>query len=125
MRRDLGNLYLVADNTGVISGKLISVINRKYANIGDILLIAIKEKLKVKKTIKKKILYAILLQNKKKIYRTAGDYYIRFSKRAILLLNNDKDNFLGTKIFAPLTLELFKKAKNPMEPVFRYFRTVI
>jgi ribosomal protein L14 len=125
MRRPLGSIYWVSDNTGVISCKLISILNRKYPTIGDFLLVAIKNKLKLKKTIKKKILYAVLMQNKNKVYRQAGDYYFCFAKRSILLLNNEKDNFLGTKIFAPLTLELFKKAQNPLEPVFRYFKSVI
>jgi ribosomal protein L14 len=125
MRKNLGFLNKLCDNTGVLTVKCISLKNVPKLTIGAFLLVVIKKKKKLKKLLKKKILNAILLQIKKKHYRKRGDYYFQFFAQRVALVNQDYDNFLGTRVYSPLIYELFFKKINPLEALLKYFRFVI
>lgn len=97
----------VADNSGakyVMCIKVLGGSRRRYANIGDIIKISIKDSLKNSKVKKGDILKAVIVRTKKGIKRIDGSL-IRFDKNACVLLNNNEQP-IGTRIFGPITREL-------------------
>ena len=97
----------VADNSGAKKLMCIKVLGgskRKYASIGDIIVVSIKEaapRAKVKKGDVKK---AVIVRTKKEIKRNDGSY-IRFDDNSAVLINDAKEP-IGTRIFGPVAREL-------------------
>lgn len=97
----------VADNTGakeVLCFKIIGGSKRKYATVGDIIVVTVKNAIPdgmVKKSDKSR---AVIVRTKKEIHRKDGTY-IRFDDNAAVLLNNAGEP-LGTRIFGPVAREL-------------------
>jgi len=100
----------VADNSGakrLVCIKVLGGTRRRYAHVGDIIVVAIKEaapKAKVKKGDVKK---AVIVRTKKEIRRSDGSY-IRFDENAAVLLNAQLEP-RGTRIFGPVARELREK----------------
>lgn len=113
------------DNTGVIRGKCISIERYKHLFPGVYIVISSKIKKNLRKSIKKNILNALVLQTITKKYRKSGDYYFRFDARRAAILNSDKDYFLGTKVSAPLVKEMFQKKSHKLDNLLRFFRVVL
>lgn len=97
----------VADNSGAKKLMCIKVLGgskRKYASIGDIIVVSVKEaapRAKVKKGDVKK---AVIVRTKKEIKRNDGSY-IRFDDNSAVLINDAKEP-IGTRIFGPVAREL-------------------
>ncbi|WOX79421.1 50S ribosomal protein L14 [Candidatus Shikimatogenerans bostrichidophilus] len=98
----------VTDNSGAKEALIIRILgNKKYASIGDIIVVTIKKVL-LKSTIKKGEIYkAIIVRVKNKIKRKDGTY-ILFDDNACILLNENKE-IKGTRIFGPVSRELREK----------------
>lgn len=97
----------VADNSGARSALCIKVLGgsrRRYANIGDVIKVAIKEAIPRGKVKKGEIYKAVVVRTKKGIKRIDGSI-IRFDINSCVILNNN-DQPLGTRIFGPVTREL-------------------
>jgi len=97
----------VADNSGakyVMCIKVLGGSRRRYANIGDLIKISIKDSITNSKVKKGDILKAVIVRTKKGIKRIDGSL-IRFDKNACVLLNNNEQP-IGTRIFGPITREL-------------------
>lgn len=100
----------VADNSGAKKLMCIKVLGgskRKYASIGDIIVVSVKEaapRAKVKKGDVKK---AVIVRTKKEIKRSDGSY-IRFDENSAVLINEAKEP-IGTRIFGPVARELRNK----------------
>lgn len=100
----------VADNTGAKKVMCIRVLGgskRKYAGIGDIIVVSVKQALPnsaVKKGDKSK---AVIVRTKKERRRKDGSY-IRFDENAAVLIN-DAGEPKGTRIFGPVARELREK----------------
>ncbi|MDH3004215.1 MAG: 50S ribosomal protein L14 [Candidatus Shikimatogenerans sp. JK-2022] len=96
----------VADNTGAKLVLIIRILgsNKKYASIGDNIIVTVK-KVYLKSTIKKGEKYrAVIVRVKNKINRLDGTY-ISFDDNACILLNENKE-IKGTRIFGPVSKEL-------------------
>lgn len=100
-------VLLVADNSGAKSLKCIKVLGgskRRYANIGDIIKVSIKEAIPRSKVKKGEVYSAVVVRTRKGVRRADGSV-IRFDGNAAVLLNNQLQP-IGTRIFGPVTREL-------------------
>lgn len=98
----------VADNSGakrVMCIKVLGGSRRRYANIGDVIKIAIKEAIPRGKVKKGEVLKAVIVRTKKGISRPDGSI-IRFDENACVILNNTTEQPIGTRIFGPVTREI-------------------
>ncbi|MGD9308688.1 MAG: 50S ribosomal protein L14 [Desulfosarcina sp.] len=106
----------VADNSGARSVYCIKVLGgskRRYAGIGDIIVVSVKEAIPNAKVKKGDVLRAVVVRTKKEIRRPDGSY-IRFDDNSAVLINNQREP-LGTRIFGPVAREL--RAKRFMKIV--------
>ncbi|MCX2957731.1 MAG: 50S ribosomal protein L14 [Serratia symbiotica] len=97
----------VADNSGARLAMCIKVLGgsrRRYARIGDIIKISIKEAIPRGKVKKGEVLKAVIVRTKKGIRRSDGSV-IRFDSNACVVLNNNEQP-IGSRIFGPVTREL-------------------
>lgn len=97
----------VADNTGARRVMCIKVLGgslRRYAGIGDIIKVTVKEALPQGKVKKGEVLNAVVVRTRKGVRRQDGSL-IRFDHNAAVLLNNQLQP-IGTRIFGPVTREL-------------------
>ena len=100
----------VADNSGAKKVCCIRVLGgtrRKYASIGDIIVVSVKEAVPHAKVKKGDVARAVIVRTKKEISRIDGSW-IRFDENAAVLINNAGDP-LGTRIFGPVARELRAK----------------
>ncbi|HEY6529290.1 MAG TPA: 50S ribosomal protein L14 [Cellvibrionaceae bacterium] len=97
----------VADNSGarrVMCIKVLGGSHRRYANVGDIIKVSIKEAIPRGKVKKGQVMKAVVVRTKSGVRRTDGSL-IKFDDNAAVLLNN-QDSPIGTRIFGPVTREL-------------------
>lgn len=97
----------VADNSGarkVMCIKVLGGSRRRYATIGDVIKVAVKDAIPDSKVKKSEILDALVVRTKKGLRRVDGSL-IRFDNNAVVLLNNQLQP-IGTRIFGPVTREL-------------------
>jgi len=97
----------VADNSGARSAMCIKVLGgskRRYAHVGDVIKVTIKDAVPRGKVKKGEVMLAVVVRTRKGVRRTDGSL-IRFDTNAIVLLNNQKQP-IGTRIFGPVTREL-------------------
>lgn len=97
----------VADNSGARSVMCIKVLGgskRRYANIGDIIKVSIKDAIPRGKVKKGEVMNALVVRTRKGVRRPDGSL-IRFDTNAVVLLNNQLQP-IGTRIFGPVTREL-------------------
>ncbi len=100
----------VADNSGakkVFCIKVLGGSKRKYASIGDIIVVSIKEAIPNAKVKKGDVAKAVIVRTAKEIARSDGTY-IRFDSNSAVLVNKDNEP-LGTRIFGPVARELRAK----------------
>ncbi|UDG80491.1 50S ribosomal protein L14 [Candidatus Annandia pinicola] len=98
----------VADNSGakkVMCIKVLGGSKKKYANIGDIIKITVKEAIPKSKVKKGEVFKAVIVRTKKGVRRLDWSI-IRFDSNACVILNNTNDQPIGTRIFGPITREL-------------------
>ncbi|MFI5288015.1 MAG: 50S ribosomal protein L14 [Polyangia bacterium] len=97
----------VADNSGakrVMCIKVLGGSKRKYASIGDVIVVSIREAIPQAKVKKGDVAKAVIVRTKKEIRRTDGSY-IRFDGNSAVLINKDNEP-IGTRIFGPVAREL-------------------
>ncbi|GHG03760.1 50S ribosomal protein L14 [Thalassotalea marina] len=97
----------VADNSGARRVQCIKVLggsHRRYAHIGDIIKVAVKEAIPRGKVKKGDVLNAVVVRTKKGVRRQDGSS-IRFDGNAAVMLNTNLQP-IGTRIFGPVTREL-------------------
>lgn len=103
MQTNLG----VADNSGAKRVQCIKVLggsHRRYAGIGDVIKVTVKDAIPRGKVKKGDVFSAVLVRTKKGVRRPDGSA-IRFDGNAAVLLNNQMQP-IGTRIFGPVTREL-------------------
>jgi large subunit ribosomal protein L14 len=106
----------VADNSGAKKLRTIKVLGgskRRYASIGDIVVVSVREALPNGKVKKGDIHRAVIVRTKKEIRRADGTY-IRFDVNSAVLVTKDGEP-IGTRIFGPVAREL--RAKQYMRIV--------
>ena len=97
----------VADNSGARRVQCIKVLGgskRKYAQVGDIIVVSVKEAIPRGRVKKGDVMKAVVVRTAKDVKRPDGSV-IRFDKNAAVLINNQKEP-IGTRIFGPVTREL-------------------
>ena len=97
----------VADNSGAKEALCIRVLGgtgRRYASVGDVIVVAIKSAIPSSDVKKGAVSKAIIVRTKKEIRRQDGSY-IRFDDNACVLLNNAGE-MRGTRIFGPVAREV-------------------
>ncbi|NGP17772.1 MULTISPECIES: 50S ribosomal protein L14 [Devosia] len=104
----------VADNSGakrVMCIKVLGGSHRKYASVGDVIVVSVKDAIPRGRVKKGQVMKAVVVRTATDIRRPDGTV-IRFDKNAAVLLNNQKEP-IGTRIFGPVPREL--RAKNHMK----------
>lgn len=106
----------VADNSGAKRVKCIKVLGgskRKYAGIGDVVVVAVKDAAPNGKVKKGELARAVVVRTKKEVRRTDGSY-IRFDTNSAVLITKENEP-VGSRIFGPVAREL--RAKRFMKIV--------
>jgi large subunit ribosomal protein L14 len=104
----------VADNSGAKSLLCIKVLGgskRRYASVGDVVVVSVKEAMPNSKVKKGDVMRAVIVRTKKEIPRTDGSY-IKFDDNSAVLITSQNEP-IGTRIFGPVAREL--RAKNFMK----------
>ena len=98
---------MVADNTGAKRVECIKVLGgskRRYASVGDLIVVSVKDAIPKGKVKKGSVHKAVVVRVKKGIHRNDGSK-VRFDNNAAVL-TDDKGEPIGTRIFGPVTREL-------------------
>lgn len=106
----------VADNSGAKKLYCIKVLGgsrRRYASVGDIIVVSVKEALPNSKVKKGDVMKAVVVRTAKEVGRADGSF-IKFDDNSAVLINNQKEP-IGTRIFGPVAREL--RAKKFMKIV--------
>lgn len=96
-----------ADNSGARRVQCIKVLSgskRRYANIGDVIKVSVKDAIPRGRVKKGEVYDAVIVRSRKGVRRDDGSL-INFDKNAVVLLNPQKQ-MIGTRIFGPVTREL-------------------
>ena len=104
----------VADNSGAKKVACIKVLggsHRRYASVGDIIVVSVKEAMPQSKVKKGDVMKAVIVRTAKEVRRMDGSY-IKFDGNAAVLLSNQGEP-VGTRIFGPVAREL--RAANFMK----------
>ena len=104
----------VADNSGarrVMCIKVLGGSRRRYADVGDTIVVSVKETIPRGRVKKGEVVKAVVVRTAKDIKRPDGSV-IRFDTNAAVLINNQAEP-IGTRIFGPVPREL--RAKNHMK----------
>ena len=104
----------VADNSGarkVLCIKVLGGSKRRYAHIGDVIKVTVKDAIPRGKVKKGEICNALIVRTRKGVRRSDGSL-IRFDSNAAVLLDNKREP-IGTRVFGPVTREL--RAGNYMK----------
>ncbi|MBD3168251.1 MAG: 50S ribosomal protein L14 [candidate division Zixibacteria bacterium] len=100
----------VADNSGakqVMCFRILGGTRRKYARIGDIIVVTVKDAIPGGTVKKSEVCKAVVVRTKRETRRKDGSY-IRFSDNAAVIINEQKEP-RGTRIFGPVARELREK----------------
>ena len=100
----------VADNSGAKKIMCIRVLGgtkRKYASLGDVIVVSVKEAIPNAKVRKGEVAKAVIVRTKKEVSRQDGSY-IRFDTNSAVLVDKDNEP-VGTRIFGPVARELRAK----------------
>ena len=106
----------VADNSGAKKVACIKVLGgsrRRYASVGDIIVVSVKEALPNSKVKKGDVMKAVVVRTAKEVHRPDGTF-IKFDDNSAVLINQAREP-IGTRIFGPVAREL--RGKNFMKIV--------
>lgn len=104
------SIVKIADNTGATIGRIFKVLGsskKRYARIGDIVVLSVQKAQPRKATKKKDVLYAIVVRQKAPFRRKDGSY-IRFDENAVVVILKDpkKKEPIAGRIFGPIPREI-------------------
>ncbi|HRY31220.1 MAG TPA: 50S ribosomal protein L14 [Candidatus Paceibacterota bacterium] len=102
------SIVIIADNSGAKIGRVFKVLGaaaKRYAEIGEIVVISV-QKAEPRKQVKKKdVLHAVVIRQSKPFRRKDGSY-IRFDENAVVLLGKGTKEPIANRIFGPIPREL-------------------
>ncbi len=111
----LRSMLIVADNTGAKKAQMIGMPkkgNKKYAGVGDVITVTVKEALPYAQVKKGEVLPAVVVRTRKEKGRKDGSY-IRFDDNAcVIIQGKDNRDPRGTRIFGPIAKEVKDKGFN-------------
>ncbi len=101
----------IADNSGGKIGRIFKVLGgskRRYAGIGDVVVLSV-QKAEPRKTVKKKdVLHAVVVRSRNAFRRKDGSY-IRFDENAVVIIEKGKSEAIAGRVFGPMPRELSEK----------------
>jgi large subunit ribosomal protein L14 len=100
----------VADNSGARKVRCVRILGgtrRRYASVGDEIVVSIREAIPNAKVKKGEVMHAVIVRTAKEVGRPDGSY-IRFDNNSAVLLDNQREP-IGTRIFGPVARELRAK----------------
>lgn len=103
-------MLTISDNSGARMAQCIKVLGgsqRRYAGLGDIVVVAVKDALPGGQVKKGDVAKAVIIRTRKEHRRTDGSY-IRFDANAAVIINDQREP-RGTRIFGPVARELREK----------------
>ena len=103
----------VADNSGarkVMCIKVLGGSKRRYARVGDVIKVAIKEAIPTGRVKKGQVAAAVVVRTKKEIFRKDGSK-VQFDSNSVVL-TDEKGEPIGTRIFGPVTRELRSRGQT-------------
>jgi large subunit ribosomal protein L14 len=98
----------VADNTGakiVRVFKVLGAAGKRYAEIGDIVVVSV-QKAEPRKTVKKKDVLRGVVVRQRKAFRRKDGSYVRFDENAVVILDKNKNEPIAGRIFGPIPREI-------------------
>lgn len=102
------SIVTIADNSGAKIGRIFKVLGsskKRYARLGEMVVLSV-QKAEPRKTVKKKdILYAVVVRQKAPFRRKDGTY-VRFDENAVVIVDKVKKEPLAGRIFGPIPREL-------------------
>jgi len=105
------SIVVIADNTGAKIGRIFKVLGaskKRYAQLGEIVVLSV-QKAEPRKTVKKKdVLYAVVVRQRSP-YRRKDGSYIRFDENAVVIIDKAKGEPLAGRVFGPIPREIAEK----------------
>ncbi len=102
------SIVTIADNTGAKIGRVFKVLGgagKRYARLGDMVILSV-QKAEPRKQVKKKdVLRAVVVRTVRPIRRKDGSY-IRFDENAVVIIDKEKKDPLGGRVFGPIPREI-------------------
>ena len=105
------SLVKIADNSGGQIGRVFKVLGgskRRYAEIGDEVVISI-QTAQPRKAVKKKDIHRAVVVRQKKAFRRKDGSYVRFDENAVVLVEKDKKEPKSSRVFGPIPRELIER----------------
>jgi large subunit ribosomal protein L14 len=101
-------IVTITDNSGAKIGRVFRVIGstrKRYAEIGDIVVLSV-QKAEPRKSVKKKAIMRAVVVRQCKPFRRKDGSYIRFDDNAVILIDKDKKEPVANRVFGPVPREL-------------------
>jgi large subunit ribosomal protein L14 len=101
----------ISDNSGAKIGRVFRILGgtrKRYARIGDLVILSV-QKAEPRKSIKKKNILRAVVVRQKTPFRRKDRSYIRFDDNAVVILDKEKKEPIATRIFGPIPKELSEK----------------
>ncbi len=105
------SIVKIADNSGGQIGRVFKVLGgskRRYAELGDEVVISI-QTAQPRKSVKKKDVYRAVVVRQSKAYRRKDGSYVRFDENAVVLVEKDKKEPKASRVFGPIPRELVER----------------
>jgi large subunit ribosomal protein L14 len=105
------SLVKIADNSGGQIGRVFKILGgskKRYAELGDEIVISI-QSAQPRKAVKKKDVHRAVVVRQKKAYRRKDGSYIRFDENAVVLVEKDKKEPKANRVFGPIPREVVEK----------------
>jgi large subunit ribosomal protein L14 len=102
------SLVKITDNSGAKVGRVFKVLGgskRRYAELGDLVVLSV-QSAEPRKNVKKKQIHTAVVVRQTKPFRRADGSYIRFDENAVVLINREKKEPIANRIFGPIPREL-------------------
>ncbi len=105
------SIVKIADNSGGQIGRVFKVLGgskRRYAELGDEVVISI-QTAQPRKSVKKKEVYRAVVVRQSKAYRRKDGSYVRFDENAVVLVEKDKKEPKANRVFGPIPREIVER----------------
>ncbi len=102
------SIVKIADNSGAKIGRVFKVLGsskKRYARIGDLVVLSVQKAEPRKGTKKKEVVRAVVVRQKKAMRRKDGSY-IRFDENAVVLVSKEKKEPIAGRVFGPIPREI-------------------
>ena len=105
------SIVKIADNSGGQVGRIFKVLGgskRRYAELGDEVVLSI-QVAQPRKAVKKKDIYRAVVVRQKKAFRRKDGSYVRFDENAVVLVDKDKKEPKASRVFGPIPREVVER----------------